>query len=120
MPRDEQLMMIRSKDVSTRQIWCFYFYISLQEVLVCYQENKFGHPWQVDQSLYFFATLIEHLRALIWKSPKNLNPNLTDYCLFLYLHGRELANLEHVLEINKSRNAAHIIGLHLNIQMFQL
>ena len=55
---------------------------------------------QVDQKPCFFDTLIENLPALIEKSPKILNPKLKDKCLFLYLHGRKLANLEHELQRN--------------------
>ena len=55
---------------------------------------------QVEQSLCFFATLIGNLPALIEKSQKILNPKLKDYCLFLHLHGRKLADLERELQRN--------------------
>ena len=55
---------------------------------------------QVDQNFAFFATLILNLPALIEKSPKILNPKLKDKCLFLYLRGRTLADLEPELQRN--------------------
>ena len=54
----------------------------------------------VNQRLCFFATLIEKFPALIEKSQKILNPKLKDKCLFLYLHGHKLANLEHEIQRN--------------------
>ena len=59
-----------------------------------------GADTQVDQSLCVFATLIENLPAQIEKSLRIFNPKLKDKYLFLYLHGRKLANLEHVLQRN--------------------
>ena len=38
-----------------------------------------GADTQVDQSICFFAILIENLPALIEKSPKIFNPKLKDY-----------------------------------------
>ena len=53
---------------------------------------------KLDQGLCFFATLIENFPALIENNPKNLNLELKDLCLFLYLHGHKPANLEHELQ----------------------
>ena len=49
---------------------------------------------------FFAATLIENFPAPIEKSPKILNLKLKDWCLFLYLHGHKMANLEHGLQRN--------------------
>ena len=46
------------------------------------------------------ATPIENVPALIEKSPKIINLKLKDKCLFLYLHGHKLVNLEHELQRN--------------------
>ena len=64
----------------------------------------------MDQSLCFFATPIENLPALIEKSPKDLNPEFKDY----------MDTSWRIWTMNSketfSRDAAHIIDLHLNVQ----
>ena len=62
--------------------------------------------------LLFFAALIENSAALINRSLKILNPKLKDECLFLYLHGHKLMDLEREMF---SRDVAQIIDLHSNI-----
>ena len=59
--------------------------------------------------LLFFAALIENFAAPIGKSLKILNPKLKDECLFLYLHGHKLVDLERE---TFSRDVAQIIDLH--------
>ena len=63
----------------------------------------------IDQSLRFFATLIEFFPALIEKSPKILNPKLKDWCL-------DASWQIWSMNCNEtfSRDEAHTIYLHLN------
>ena len=45
---------------------------------ICQKAQISSVTTQVDQSLCFFATLIENLPTMIEKSPKILNPKLKD------------------------------------------
>ena len=67
---------------------------------ICQKAQISSVSTQVEQSVCFFATLIGNLPALIEKSQKILNSKLKDFCLFLYLHGRTLADLEPEIQRN--------------------